>query len=356
MPIETVNANTAPMDPTFTTVMLSDPRGPRTIGAGTIGLPRTPNAPIQIVGAVPMSPCSSTECRVDPDCCYPVRVLAQVTANNSPDPYFNDMNSFLFNFPTWTATNNTINAAFYLDKNINGAWIQQASLNNSTNGLWYNFNTWTNHPTYTGILVKWSMVLANFGEGTYRVRLSWGMIGQSNQCMSSEPFCLLTWSCIRANKTVKFESWMGYQIGSKTVESLIYDLCGINWYDSIRFRGKFGYEDTEYEEKIVKLVSGLVNTTREEALQNYTLKTSFLPKWLHDRFKIYFHMADELRVCDYNYTNADWNLNRKRIRRNSGYKPAHNDHVRKSKVTCQYRERVESVVKSICCDNPKGGK
>ena len=363
MPIDTINTDTTPMELDFTGIVISDPSGPRprgsslTTGPAVIydGLPRSKGAPTQIVGAVPMGPCTTTECRTDDECCQSVKVLAQDLATTNADMYFNDASSFLLNFPTWSSTNG-VYAAWYLDKLVGGVWVSQAYMNNQLYGTWYNFNTWTAHKSYTGLMVKWWLVLHSFGEGTYRVRLNYGMLGNGSQCFSSEPFCLQTWTCRRANKTVKFESWMGYNIGSKTTEGLNFDLCGMNWYDSIRFRGKFGYEESEYEEKIIKRLDGIVKTTREEMLQTYTLYTGRLQKWLHDRFKTYFHMADELRVCDYNYTNADWNLNRKRIRRNSGYKPDHKHTSRLARVTCQYRERQETVVKSICCETPGAHK
>ena len=327
----------------------SDPRGPRPKG----GAVPIKNAPVQVVGAVPLTDCAVVDCRPEQECCYINPVLAEaVAAGNTADQYKNDFSSFLVEFQAYNPNfPNQTSATFYLDKLINAVWVQQASLNNNTNGAFYPFNFFTSHPSYTGVLLYWNNILVNFGEGIYRVRLSWGQSGLSLQCMSSEPFCLLTYSCIRANRTVKFESWLSYKLGSITDETLLaYDLCGMTWYDSIRFKGKFGYEETEYEEKKIKYIDGTEKLTRSEALQNFTLKSGPLPKWLHDRFKVYFHLADELRVCDYNFTNSDWDIRRKGIIHNSSYKPDYKEQVRKSRVTCQYRERIQSVVKNICCD------
>lgn len=331
-------------------------------GSGGVLLPgnELPNAgkPItlagwkQVIGFMPLTDCAYSECRTSPDCTYITPVLAENSASRTGDIYKNDRSAFLVDFPSWTQNNYLTSCAFYIDKWVNGAWVSQAALNSSTYGTFYNFNTWSQHKTYIGYLIYWNLVLNAFGEGTYRFRGTWGAVGRASQCFSSEPFCLLEWSCDRADRTVKVESTISYKIGSTTEQGKLFDLCSIIWYDSIRFKGKFGYRTFEAEEKTIKYDTGKILLTRSEQKPIYTLKVGRVAMWFHNRFAVYFHMSDTMLVSDYNYNNPEYVMyNRWAIAHNgSAYKPGYNEHSRLSRATAEYKQRQENIIKKICCD------
>lgn len=135
----------------------------------------------------------------------------------------------------------------------------------------------------------------------------------------SPPFCLKNFSCTLTDGTVKFETVdIGGNIGSVTTQGLSWSSCCTNKTtgvitpltinDSIRYFGEFGYETATLQRDFIKYAPGVINKVRDESIKNFTLKTSQLPLWLHQRFYAYALMADQLYVSDYNQNNANYNL------------------------------------------------
>jgi type I restriction-modification system DNA methylase subunit len=133
-------------------------------------------------------------------------------------------------------------------------------------------------------------------------------------------------------------------------------LCGINWYDSIRFPALFGYEESDEEKRQIELTDGRILKMRDELVQKFQLTTGILPKWFHDRFKAYATMSDELRITDYNWNNSDYLINRKLIVREGGYKPNYKIGSRLSWVKVEFKEGYQNVSRSLCCGTVYSGK
>jgi hypothetical protein len=182
----------------------------------------------------------------------------------------------------------------------------------------------------------------------------------------SEPFCLKEWSCSGTDVTVRWESKItGGRIGSITDDQRVFDFCcqnplngisAVTWYDSIRVYGFFGKEKTEYERLLIEYQNGEVVQVRNEAIQKFEYESALQPKWVHDRLKAYGLMADTLLVSDYNWNNADYEVDQKGVVCDGSYEPDYNENTRYSNVKVQFKERIQNVIRDKCCsiDRLKG--
>jgi hypothetical protein len=309
------------------------------------------NNVIQIAGFVPLTSCTAEECRqYDSLCgdCY-LNVFGE-NNNTASDNYKNDKSFFLVSMPLVAPQ-----PVFVLEK-FNSAlclWQTSATLNDGTYGEYFPLNFFTSHKRYTGYLIYWNKVFFQKGKGTYRFKIN-SVIKGRQQCALSEPFCLQLWNCDLAHGTVKFEVNISGKIGSIDDYYRVFDLCGMTYYDAVRVGGFFGYEKTEYGETLLEHQNGLIQRIRDEAIQNFEFRSHLLRKWIHDRLKTYGFMADTILVSDYNRNNSDYSINRKSVIKSGGYEPEYLDKETKrrlSKVVVKFKEGVQSVIKSSCCDN-----
>lgn len=334
---------------------------------GSSGVPVINRGPTQVVGLSPLTDCLASTCRYwDADCCYKIPVFAEIqstfpdVAPNMWDNSKNDQSSFLLSFPSYhTGSTNTSTVSFRLQKVVNGAWVIQAAFPNSTLGTYYPFYSLALY-YYTGISIQWRYVLNTYGEGCYRVLVSYGVNGREG-CMTSETFNLREFSCKKAHGTVRIDSRMyDGDIANIDFDGVRNSMCGIFWYDSIRFHGFFGYEESDEEKRQIELVDGKILPTRDELVQRFKLITAPLPKWFHDRMKAYGTMkageGDDIRVTDYNWNNSDYNINRKLIVREGGWKPEYKIGSRLHKATVEFKEGYQNVSRSGCCGAVYHGK
>lgn len=322
------------------------------------GVPAVANGPTQVLGLSPLTDCSVSACRWwDADCCFKIPVFAEEgSLTGSWDNSINDQSSFLVSFPSYS-TGSTVVAsmAILLQKVVGNAWVNQASLTDNTYGTYYPFYSLPVY-YYRGYNIEWRRVLAAFGEGCYRIYISYGVYGREG-CMTSEPFNLKIYSCARAHSTVRMDAAIySGSMADIDRDSKRHYLCGINWYDSIRFPAFFGYEESDEEKRQIELADGRILKTRDELIQKFKLITSPLPKWFHDRFKAYGTMSDILRVTDYNWNNSDYNIKRKIIVREGGYSPKYKIGSRLSTVEVVFKEGYQNVSRSLCCGTLYNGR
>lgn len=299
---------------------------------------------IQLLGFVPLTSCSATECRTWNDDCYINRVFGTVSETLST--YENDISTFM--------VNNTLDwrsVPVLQEKNEgSGVWSDVANLS-STYGTFYNNGSIAGHGKYTGIRLNWGTVLALHGSGYYRVKFNLyapnvGLI----DCLISEQFYLMPFSCKAADRTVKFEIYTTGKVGSIDTDGYVFDLCNYTFFDSVRVPGFFGYETTQYDEIALEYQTGLIDPVRDEAIQKFKFFCRPMPKYLHDRLKSYGLMANKLLVSDYNYNNSDYAIRQKHVVKAGGYEPKYDKATRLSSVTVDFREGVQSVIKSTSCE------
>lgn len=180
-----------------------------------------------------------------------------------------------------------------------------------------------------------------------------------SSCFVSPPFDLKKWDCFRATGTVKFETWLTGTIGDPYKDYLKHNICGIQWYDSLRTYGFFGYQKSpEYKTENLEWGSpqqGKIEHVRDEQIQRWEYLSDYLPEYLHTRFSTFAMMCDKTFASDYNLNNSDYTLKRKNVIKDSGYEPeyidkeAHFQKRNKQKVQVFFKRGVQSVEKSICC-------
>lgn len=306
--------------------------------------------PVQIVGFIPLIPCDESECRHFIGGCYINPVFGSISAGKPS--YENDFSTFLLSDIMFRQVK------YYLQKLdvIFKTWSDIAAISDgSLYGTYYPQGTYVEHVDYHGYRLNWGAVLTNNGSGYYRIRIAnYNSDPQKPEkfpyCLISEPFHLLPFNCNVADRTTKFETLITGKIGSIDTDGLLFNLCGINWFDSIRMAGFFGKEITGYDSVELEYQTGLIDPVRDEALQKFKWSSKMLPKYIHDRFKSYGLMADKIYVSDYNKNNSDYFIKEKQVRKNGGYEPEYNKGSRLSSVIVDFKGGLEGVIKSLSCE------
>lgn len=334
----------------------NSPASPHTFRGKSVKLPTRliKTTPVQVVGFVPVSDISVEDCRTPPDCEYINQVFAKV---GDSDVTHNDKNSFLFRFATGL-TSPTIE--FFLDKWTGAAWSEVIALVDNTRGTYYGYNTIPGHSNYAGFQMDWQEVISFHGAATYAFRLHSNIFG-SNKSYRSEPFRLREWTCDLTDCTVRFEATIkGGSVGSIDNDKESFSFCGttaipFSWYDSIRVPGFFGNESSEFQEDKVEYPNGNVSDVRSKLINKFKFIPDFLPKYLHDRLKMYGFVAgkqlnNELLVTDYNVNNLDWAISRKSVALAGGFEPTYNKFSNdKASVVVDFEERNQNTTAGKCC-------
>ncbi len=314
--------------------------------------------PLQLLGFIPLVECDLNECRTYYGDCYWNKVFGSLNTPNST--YENDVNTFYISDPNfrktfWWIQKLDVDAQEWVDVTRVGASTGLSGFPvDLTYGTYYNYGYFTAFPYYQGYQVNWGHVLTNSGTGRYRIRVETPPTVDAQPqpfpyCMVSEPFELMAWDCKRAHGTVKFEAFQSGRIGSITTDGLVFNLCNIKLYDSVRIRGFFGREKTTYDEIMQEFQTGKMDRVRDEAIQKFEYSTHPLPKYLHDRFKTYGLMADALYVSDYNLNNSDYDIKRKSVIKAAAYEPEYVLYSRLATVETEFKEGVQGVIKSTSC-------
>lgn len=311
--------------------------------------------PIQVIGFVPLVPCDPTECRFYEGDCYFNPAFGSAGVNGSS--YENDVQPFyiydeMHRKTFWSMQKLNITMGKWEDIARVGATIGVPT--SSSYGTFYTYGTWPLFPKYQGYQVNWGHVLTMNGPGKYRVKVETASTSYTAPqpfpyCLASEPFDVQWWDCERANGTVKFEAYQSGRIGSITQDGYVFNLCGVSFYDSLRHPGFFGHEKSSDDEILLEFQSGRIERVRDESIQKFTYSSRPMPKYIHDRFKMYGRLSDDLYVSDYNWNNADYDLRRKGIVKASGYEPIYPKRSRLATVKTEFKERIQGAIKSSSC-------
>lgn len=338
--------------------------------AALVPLPKPPvprNQVTQVVGLVPIFPCTATECRlgkyladnISDDTQFPLPVFADLVDTTA---YKNDFNSWLVELPTAATT-----VTFVLQKydTVTTIWNTVATLNNNTYGTFYNTYSLCPGLLWKGFKLDWRKVLQFQGEGKYKFVVQLTAMGKEN-CGASPPFCLEAWDCYKVDRTTKWEfTFSGGFFGSIDLPGKGWTFCcckstpqstgnvttctPITWRDSIRMEGFFGREKSDHEKTSLKYTTGVIKKVRDELIQKFDWRSGNLPKWLHDRFKSYGLMSDLSYVSDYNINNSDYNIKSMWVVSDSGYEPTYFGYSRYTKVEVQFKEGQQTVYRNRCC-------
>lgn len=334
------------------------------------GVPIVKLDPVQVAGLIPLFSCDSRECREICDDGWKNKVFGELLGPSyqTNQTYENDWNGFLVDVSIYKA-NSGVTVTMKLEKFYQGQWRSNPfapDLTNNNYGVFYGLGSITTHPTYAGYDINWGAVLAAFGAGCYRFKVTTSFTTLQGEtvtiyrgCLQSPVFELFAWDCMRAHGTVKAETWNTGLIGDPYTDYKQHDLCGILKYDSIRMPGFFGYEKSPtYLKNNLKWGTpnaGKIEKVSDEQTQRWELLTGYLPEYIHSRFATFAMMSDRLFLSDYNRNNSSYFYKRRNVVYDSGYEPEYIDKEaywqrrNKSKVQVFFNRGVQSVTKSLCC-------
>ncbi len=227
-------------------------------------------------------------------CCYPLNVYADTTDD---DPLKNDFSAPIKIIPLqYTCT-------MYLQKLVDGAWTNQATLNNNTYGTYYALAFETrNNNNYVGYNIDWRKVLdtgaAGFGEGKYRVHFDLTTFD-----LYSEEYCLRTFSTLAVDNTVRVEYTHNRLIGDEN-QKKTRDFVGFDWVNQLRFNeAYFGNRSAAFETEDVRYENGLEKTVAKSFVESFKLELRELPE---EVYKLLVHdvlMGENITMVDYNSIN-----------------------------------------------------
>lgn len=249
-------------------------------------------------------------------CCgqQALKVLA-TTANNSE--FENDVNG-----PVWWFDPVVSGAVLTLWKFSNGAYSQVALLNDGTYGTAYLYGFFTNieGEKFVGYQVEWKKVLTLLGEGSYIIKCNVTLSYGGGGILESNEFCLKTYLPHRANGTIRLEYYLNSITADVDFDYKRKNFGELNWYNSMRLPGVFGYPGYEYETVNTIYNNGEQPNVEDDMQTEYILNFKQLPFWAHNVLKTDFMMSEKMLVTDYNANNNSGFV-KKRVIKKSGWQP-----------------------------------
>lgn len=278
------------------------------------------------------------------DCCNDFKFLA-LASTDSADPLKNDVHGFLEFFDQVIST-----VDMTLQKNINGTWVDQDTLDDDTYGVFKTYGFFINDQAekFVGYQLNWRDVLIAFGPGNYRVEYfltaAIGSPALEGYRYSIE-FCLWPYLPMRADGTVRVEYNISGVFGRIDTDKKFRDYGTLDWYNSFRFYGWFGYPKRVYTTSYTDYNDGgraFVTDTQEP---EYVLQLKPIPHVAHEVFGIDIMGADTVAITDYNSRNA-FNHVQKYVQKASGYEPAWKEVQSKlAPVNIKWRQQYNNLRK-----------
>lgn len=259
-----------------------------------------------------------------------LKVLADV---DSEDPLRNDVSGFL-----WWFNSAVTGATLELWQWNGSAYAKVDDLNNDDYGTFYDFAFFTNdqNENFIGYQLNWQDVLDAHGEGGYLIKCFATMAYGANAELISYPYCLKTYTPYRADGTVRLEYFLNGQMGDVNNDRKFKDFGTINWYNSFRLPGNFGFPKSEYKNEFLRYDTGEEVWTESSQEQIYSLSLKFISAYLHNILKTDFMQADNRFITDYNKFNPE-TYNQKCVIPNSNYEPTWNKGNKLAPVTLTFK-------------------
>jgi hypothetical protein len=211
------------------------------------------------------------------DCNFKIPVYA----NTSGLDLENDKSGVHILGKTWLT-----GVVYKIQKSVGGSWVTQATIADQTYGEWYDLGSKPDYPKYSGVVIYWSVVLAAFGTGGYRIQAI-KTIPIGNQTVNSQEYCLNTLNCL-PDTTVRLEWYMNKGIGDIDSDRDVLNYGDTNSYYQVRLPlSFFGYPRSEYETEEIQYSNGMFENITDVQSETYTLKIGGIPAWLHNIIKTY---------------------------------------------------------------------
>lgn len=293
--------------------------------------------PVSDVVQLPL-PDSTTD-----DCCcaFTMNVLADISDD---DNFKNDKSSFLYRFKDVIDT-----VEISLQNVVDGEFSDLATISDDTYGTFYPLGFYVSEKSenYIGILINWRNVLSENGVGNYRIKVAYSSsIGGSGTILSNQ-YNLQAFTPNRANGTVKIEYNISNLLGDNSDDKNVLEFGDLNWYNSIRINGFFGFDSSVYQRDYIKYESGQKVFVEDSQEIEFTLKTKLLPAFIHSVMRTDIIQADVISITDYNSNNANKYIE-KLVKPNSDYSPNYNQMSKLASVEVKFIQEYNNLRKIRC--------
>jgi len=262
------------------------------------------------------------------ECCYTHLTLADL---NSSEDFKNDYSAFYHQRQVSSET-----AVFTL---YHYETATEHPLTDGSFGSLFNFGTFTQNPNLKGYLVQWKKVLAELGEGNFKVFKRVTVAGVAVE-FSSIVFTLRQFSTANANKTVRIDVVMNGLLQKSGV-----DFSGTSWKHSIRVPGFFGRREPQLTE------DNLINRSFEKRqismkqTNEFKFQTNLIPDCLTNEIWDFMLMSNDIFMNDYNLNNHSYDFVKFGVKVGSNDGTVYGTKTRKAQLNLTFTDKFENNLK-----------
>lgn len=278
------------------------------------------------------------------DCCqdFFLNVLADT---GNADDLRNDKSGFIYSFDDSVSS-----VTLTLQKLIAGVFQDVAPLNDNTYGTFFAYGFFVNNAgeKFIQYQLLWRNVLQGLGPGRYKVKCSFDFPFAPSDDQFSFDYCLAVYTPTRANQSIRLEYYLNGIFGNTSDDERRNDYGDLNFYNSYRLPGFFGYPTSKYDQEFIQYNNGQRVWVKDEQEPEFTLKLRMIPGFMHDILRTEFMQADNLLITDYNSKNPLSYIGKKVIK-NSDYAP--NWNILQSKladVELKFKQEFNNLKKLYC--------
>jgi len=219
--------------------------------------------------------------------------VIKVFADDSKNYLQNDSSSFLINAGIYNVSFKLMKDCELiedLDDDTFGEYFVK--------GYWKTVNGFsTQQSLYTGYVVNWTKVWDVHGVGNYSIEYDITLGETKFLTLCSCSYLLQTYSDSMADKTIRIRTLQNGHI----LDS--FDYTGMNWIQSWRMDGFFGYPQDKLESDSYLNVNRDINQIQDKLWKEYTLQTDFIAECQKEIFNDIL-LSNEIYIDDYNIKNA----------------------------------------------------
>lgn len=296
-----------------------------------------------VKSAVPSTPSLDVAASTTVDCCgdFSLKVLADT---EDDDEFKNDRTTFHKYYNSLVVDT----ALMELHKWNGSEYEKVADLDNDDYGTYYQYGFFTNDASesFVGYEVDWRLVLDEFEAGSYKIKLNVHTVLDEEFSVYSDEYCLKKYSAARANGTMKIEYYLNGIIGDSNNDEIVRDYGTLNWYNSVRIPGWFGFPKSEYSKEYTQYDTGSREWVKDEQEPEFLMTVKRVSAIVHNIMRTDVAQADTVLVTDYNSNNPETWI-QKSVQLTGGYSPEW--HIMKSElagVNLKFRQRINNLRKN----------
>lgn len=187
---------------------------------------------------------------------------------------------------------------FFVQTKSGGTWSDLFQVSNSTYGVWQDVGDYTAQPKLATFYLDWATVLANYGEGHYRIKTVTAALGGGTTTTYSDEYYLRIYSAIKANGTVVFNWFQNGKIFNNKV-----NFTGLNIEQWLRVKGMVTYATPEIIVDEIEKSSHEFIQIQDRIEDRYEFESELLDYSNMQRVLKDVFLGNEIYVTDYNYYN-----------------------------------------------------